>query len=68
VARCAAGGQRDERAPDCGVHGASGRGALLLRTYSHLMPAEPDRVRRAVQAALAADDTPLMVASDTGSI
>jgi hypothetical protein len=42
-------------------------GALLLRTYSHLMPAEPDRLRRSVEAALSGEETPLTVASDTGS-
>jgi integrase len=40
-------------------------GALLLRTYSHLMPAEPDRVRRAVEAALTAETRPVGVADAT---
>jgi integrase len=40
-------------------------GALLLRTYSHLMPADPDRVRRAVEAALMAETRSAGVADAT---
>jgi integrase len=43
-------------------------GALLLRTYSHLIPAEPDTLRRQMEAALAAGEPSAKVLQESRNL